>query len=261
MADTEVVMVVVDSSSSKGSLEMLPLRSHSAMRRRRVVTIVMCIPFVYMLFAPDHAQAEDVRPSSRLPSTLSESLLEDVQFLKEETVVTAMRYEQPISESPSNIYVITAEDIQRSGATDLPTILRRVPGMEVMQTTGAEFNVSVRGDNQLFSNKLLVLVDGRSIFLDVQGLVKWKLLPVPLLEIQRVEVLLGPASAVYGFNAFDGVVNIITKAPEEIDGTIFSSRWWRIRDADELGYPWWPSWRHWISPLSGVGSKSTMACS
>lgn len=163
------------------------------------------------------AEAESASP--RLPSTLSSTLQEDVQFLQEETVVTAMRHEQPISESPSNIYVISAEDIRRSGATDIPTILRRVPGMEVMQTNGSEFNVSVRGNNQLYANKLLVLVDGRSIYEDGQALVFWKLIPVTLPEIQRIEVLKGPVGAVYGFNAFDGIVNIITKSPEEMKGS------------------------------------------
>ncbi|MBI5855216.1 MAG: TonB-dependent receptor [Nitrospirae bacterium] len=139
--------------------------------------------------------------------------------MREETVSIAVRHEQPISEAPSNVYVITDEDIRHSGATDIPTILRRIPGVEVMQTTGADFNVSVRGDNQLTANKLLVMVDGRSIYIDQAGVVFWKLLPVTLPEIKRIEVLKGPASAVYGFNAFDGVVNIITKSPEEMKGT------------------------------------------
>ncbi len=145
--------------------------------------------------------------------------LEEIRLLQEETVSIAVRREQPISEAPSNVYVITDEDIRHSGATDLPTILRRVPGLEVMQTTGADFNVSARGNNQLQANKMLVMVDGRSIFVDAQAIVHWKLLPVTLPEIKRIEVLKGPAAAVYGFNAFDGVINIITKSPEEMKGT------------------------------------------
>lgn len=88
-----------------------------------------------------------------------------------------------------------------------------------MQTNAVDFNVSVRGNNQLLAHKLLVLVDGRSIYIDQSGQVLWKFLPVTLTEIKRIEVLNGPASAVYGFNAFDGVVNIITKSPEEMKGT------------------------------------------
>ncbi|MBA5867453.1 MAG: TonB-dependent receptor plug domain-containing protein [Nitrospira sp. CR1.3] len=127
--------------------------------------------------------------------------------------------ETPISESPSNVYIITDDDIRQSGAIDIPTILRSVPGIEVMQVTGADFNVSARGNNQLRANKMLVLVDGRSIYLDVQGEVLWKNIPVTLPEIKRIEVLKGPAGAIYGFNAFDGVINIITKSAKEIKGS------------------------------------------
>jgi iron complex outermembrane receptor protein len=140
-------------------------------------------------------------------------------FIEEETVSTAIRREQPISQAPSNVYVITAEDIRQSGAPDVPTILRRIPGLEVMQVTGADFNVSVRGNNQLFANKMLVLIDGRSVYIDVQGFVFWKGLPITLPEIKQIEVIKGPVAALYGFNAFDGVVNIITKPPEEMKGT------------------------------------------
>jgi outer membrane receptor for ferrienterochelin and colicin len=98
-------------------------------------------------------------------------------------------------------------------------VLRRVPGLEVMQMNGADFNVSARGNNQTSANKMLVLVDGRSIYIDTQAHVYWKAIPVTLPEIQRIEVLMGPASAVYGFNAFDGIINIITKSHEEMKGT------------------------------------------
>lgn len=152
--------------------------------------------------------------------SLSSPLNNDLELLKEEeTVSIASRYEQPISQAPSNVYVVTDEDIRQSGATDLPTVLRRIPGLEVMQMTGGDFNVSARGGNQPFANKMLVMVDGRSIYLDVQGIVYWKSIPVTLPEIKRIEVLKGPAAAMYGFNAFDGVINIITKSPEEMKGT------------------------------------------
>jgi iron complex outermembrane recepter protein len=171
------------------------------------------------LSAPVPANAQP--PDTSAPTPTQEApLREELELIKEEESVSiASRYEQAISQTPSNVYVITAEDIRQSGAPDLPTVLRRIPGMEVMQTTGADFNVSVRGDNQLIANKLLVLVDGRSIYVDAQAIVYWKMIPVTLPEIKRIEVLKGPASAIYGFNAFDGVVNIITKSPEEMRGT------------------------------------------
>ena len=166
------------------------------------------------------AQAETPAQPETPEPKIEAQLPDELELMKEEeTVSVASRYEQPISQTPSNVYIITDEDIRHSGAPDIPTILRRIPGMEVMQTTGADFDVSVRGDNQLLANKLLVLVDGRSIYVDAQGIVYWKMIPVTLPEIKRIEVLKGPAAAIYGFNAFDGVVNIITKSPQEMRGT------------------------------------------
>ena len=165
------------------------------------------------------AQAES---SAADPTNVTDSAphIDAMELIKEEESVSiASRYEQPISQAPSNVYVITDEDIRHSGATDIPAILRRIPGMEVMQMSGADFNVSMRGNNQPLANKLLVMVDGRSIYLDVQGSLFWKAIPVTLPEIKRIEVLKGPASAVYGFNAFDGVINIITKSAQEMKGT------------------------------------------
>lgn len=163
--------------------------------------------------------AADPLPIPHTSSLTEAALQEETLYLREETVVTAIRREQPISQSPSNLYVITEADIRLSGATDIPTLLRRVPGMEVMQMTAGEFNVSARGNNQQRANKLLVLVDGRSVFIDLQATVPWVHLPITFPEIKRIEVLKGPASTIYGFNAFDGVVNIITKSGAEMAGT------------------------------------------
>ncbi|MFO0699787.1 MAG: TonB-dependent receptor [Nitrospira sp.] len=180
---------------------------------RRVLTVVTC-----WLIIPAEVWAEPSFTIPRASSTTDQQLADEALYLKEEIVSIASRHEQPISEAPSSVYVITDEDIRLSGATDLPTILRRIPGLEVMQMSGADFNVSIRGNNQPIANKLQVLVDGRSIYVDLQGTVYWKALPVTLPEIKHIEVLKGPASALYGFNAFDGIVNIITKSPEEMKG-------------------------------------------
>jgi len=187
-------------------------RARSVNTVLRAMTMAGLLAFTPWLLAPPLlAIAESPEDGEDSSSVFS--------LLQEETVSTAIRREQPISQAPSNVYVITAEDIRQSGAPDVPTILRRIPGLEVMQITGADFNVSVRGNNQLFANKMLVLVDGRSVYIDVQGFVFWKGLPVTLPEIKQIEVIKGPVSALYGFNAFDGVVNIITKSPEEMKGS------------------------------------------
>lgn len=160
------------------------------------------------------------KAASPTSSSTTEAETDIFQILEEEkeSISRGLGQEQPISEAPANVYVITDEDIRHSGATDIPTVLRRIPGMEVMQMTGADFNVSTRGNNQTAANHLLVLVDGRPIYEYAFGSVFWSLLPVTLPEIKKIEVMNGPSAAIYGFNAFDGVVNIITKSPQEMKG-------------------------------------------
>ncbi|MBI1822603.1 MAG: TonB-dependent receptor [Nitrospirae bacterium] len=137
---------------------------------------------------------------------------------EEQMVVTPSRHLQSVYQSPSTISVISAEEIQASGATNLPDLLRGVPGMEVMETTSAEHIVSIRGDNQLLANKLLVLIDGRTVHEELENLVFWSSFPIGLNEIERIEIIRGPGSAVWGANAFDGVVNIISKSPADVKG-------------------------------------------
>lgn len=172
-----------------------------------------------LLLWPAVCVAQDAPPVPRVSFQEEQEQVQELSFLREETVVTANWRAQPISEAPSNVYVISAQDIRQSGATDLPTLLRRVPGLSVIEMSGGDFNVSTRGNNQLRANRMLLLIDGRSFYVDTQGLIPWKTLPVSLLEIQQIEVLKGPVSVIYGFNAFDGVINIITKHPRDMKGT------------------------------------------
>jgi outer membrane receptor protein involved in Fe transport len=131
----------------------------------------------------------------------------------EERVVTASRRAQSSLEAPNATTVITAEDIRLSGARNVEELLRRVPGAEVMMMGPGSANVSLRGFNQRIANKVLVLVDGRSEYQDFLGMTLWSAIPVTMNEIERIEVIRGPGSALYGANAMLGVVNIITQAP------------------------------------------------
>ncbi|WP_257448498.1 TonB-dependent receptor domain-containing protein [Archangium lipolyticum] len=131
----------------------------------------------------------------------------------EERVVTASRRAQSSLEAPNATSVITSEDIRLSGATSLPELLRRVPGAEVMMMGQGSANLSLRGFNQRIANKVLVLVDGRTEYQDFLGMTIWSSIPVELEDIERIEVIRGPGSALYGANAMLGVVNIITRAP------------------------------------------------
>lgn len=138
---------------------------------------------------------------------------EDFGVPYEETVVAASRRAQATLDAPNAITVITGDEIRASGLNSLPDILRRVPGAEVMSMGLSSANVSFRGFNQRIANKVLVLVDGRPEYQDFLGVTLWPVLPVGLEEIERVEVIRGPGSALYGANAMLGVVNIITRSP------------------------------------------------
>lgn len=164
--------------------------------------------------APDGAVPTDATPTDTVPAALPEQgdLISDAY---ERVVVTASRYGQPPLDSPSTVTILTEQDIRLSGASTIPDVLRRVAGIDVMFLSAGQADVSIRGFNREFSNKVLVLVDGRSIYLDFLGIVSWAVLGIGLEEIERIEVIRGPGSAIYGANAMTGVVNIITKVPGE----------------------------------------------
>ena len=152
----------------------------------------------------------------------SKKSTEEILFEPMETIITASKREQRIQDSPSTISIITEEDIRESGAMSIPDVLRFVPGIDVMQITSSHWEVNARGLNQIRSNKMLVMIDGRSVYFDYYGGVIWQGLPITIEDISRIEVIRGPISALYGANAFSGIINIITKSPRESTGTNFS---------------------------------------
>jgi iron complex outermembrane receptor protein len=121
----------------------------------------------------------------------------------------------PIARAPSTITVIDGTDVRRSGARYVSDVLRMVPGLEVLRTTSTESNVAARGYNDSASTAqgMMGLIDGRQVYNDFFGNVLWDALPVSLDEIDRIEVIRGPGSFLYGPNAMHGLVNIVTKSP------------------------------------------------
>ncbi len=140
-------------------------------------------------------------------------------FSSEETIVSASRREQKLSESPSAITVVTQEDIENYGSESLADILRIVPGLNMMRITSADAEISIRGFNREGANKILTMVDGRSVYVDLFGMTFWEFLPISVHDIKRVEVIRGPGATMYGANAFSGVISIFTKGGEDIKGT------------------------------------------
>jgi len=160
---------------------------------------------------PEGAQTAPA-PATATPPAAQGDFLSDAY---QRVVVTASRYGQEPLDSPSTVTIITADDIRMSGATSIPDVLRRVVGVDVMQLASGQSEVSIRGFNRELSNKVLILVDGRSTYLDFMGTTIWETIPITLDEIERIEVIRGPGSAVYGANAVTGVINIITRTPGE----------------------------------------------
>jgi iron complex outermembrane receptor protein len=148
---------------------------------------------------------------------------EDPRGRQEETVVvTASKHGQKITETPASVTVLTAEDIAATGAVTIVDVFRRVPGLDISQIGARDCQVNARGFNGALSRRLLVLVDGRSVYVDLMGFTLWDTIQVPLQDISRIEVVRGPGSALYGANASSGVVNIITKSAAELDGAYAS---------------------------------------
>lgn len=132
-------------------------------------------------------------------------------------VVTASRVGQDPLDSPSTLTVLTSEDVRLMGAQNLGDVLRRVVGVNVMTLASGHADVSIRGFQRKVANKVLILIDGRSTYSDFAGITFINGLPIAMEEIERIEVIRGPGSAVYGANAVTGVVNVITKTPGEIE--------------------------------------------
>jgi outer membrane receptor for ferrienterochelin and colicins len=135
------------------------------------------------------------------------------QLFKEPVTTSVTGTPQRVSEVPVTMVIVTAEDIRRSGANDIPGVLRHVAGVDVLQWANDDADVSIRGYNQAYSPRLLVLIDGRQVYADYYGYTPWSTLPVELGEIRQIEVIKGPNSALFGFNAAGGVINIITYNP------------------------------------------------
>src|SRR5271163_1255952 len=151
------------------------------------------------------------------PDDLTKKSIEDLMNLE---VTSASKKEQKISQVAAAIYVITQEDIRRSGATNIPDLLRMVPCLDVAQINANSWAISSRGFNLQFADKLLVLIDGRAVYTPLFGGVNWDTQDVPLEDIERIEVIRGPGGTVWGANAVNGVINIITKKASETQGAL-----------------------------------------
>jgi iron complex outermembrane recepter protein len=155
-------------------------------------------------------------PQAKLADLTNESI-EDLMNIP---VTSVSKTAQNFSQVASAAFVITPDAIRRSGATNIPDLLRMVPGLDVGRINGNTWAVSARGFNSRFSDKLLVLMDGRSVYTPTFAGVFWDVLDLPLSNVERIEVIRGPGGSIWGANAVNGVINIITKKSSETQGKL-----------------------------------------
>lgn len=137
-------------------------------------------------------------------------------------VTSVSKEPEEVWRTPAAIYVITAEDIRRSGATSIPEALRLAPGVDVARIDSDHWAIGVRGFESAFSKSVLVLIDGRSVYTPLFGGVYWDVQDVPLDDVERIEVIRGPGGTIWGANAVNAVINIITKTAKETHGGLLS---------------------------------------
>lgn len=157
---------------------------------------------------------EEVTPVSAPVKGLEE---EFALFAAEDVVFGAAKHLQKITEAPAAVSVLTDEDIERLGILSLPELLKNIAGVEMAMVNPTFTYVGIRGFSTR-GNLMLILVDGREVNIEFLGMPLWNGLPVTIHDVKKIEIIKGPGSALYGANAFSGVVNIITKNPKEASG-------------------------------------------
>jgi iron complex outermembrane receptor protein len=138
-------------------------------------------------------------------------------------VTLASRTGQRLADTPAAVHILTQEDIRRSGATSIPELLRLVPGLQVARIDANKWAISSRGFNERFSNKLLVLIDGRTVYLPSFSGLYWEAQDVVLEDIERIEVIRGPGATLWGANAVNGIINVVTKEASRTQGGLLSA--------------------------------------
>jgi iron complex outermembrane receptor protein len=154
-------------------------------------------------------------PAAFSQSDLSNASLEQLMDVR---VTSVNKREQKLARTAAAVFVISQEDIRRSGATNIPDVLRMAPGVQVSRIDANAWAISIRGFNTRYSNKVLVLIDGRSVYSSSFSGVYWDQQSVPLEDIERIEVIRGPGATVWGANAVNGIINIITKPAQATKG-------------------------------------------
>ncbi|HKQ57708.1 MAG TPA: TonB-dependent receptor [Candidatus Eisenbacteria bacterium] len=179
--------------------------------------VTLSLWLVLVLAVPGPARAQE--PDTTRTNDLSEMSLEQLGNIH---VTSVSRRAEKLSEAAASVYVITAEDIRRSGARTLPEALRLAPSLEVARADASQYAISARGMLSVLANKMLVLIDGRTVYSPLFSGVFWEAQDIVLEDVDRIEVISGPGGASWGTNAVNGVINIISRTSAETRGVMVS---------------------------------------
>jgi iron complex outermembrane receptor protein len=192
----------------------------SRTRRRRTAAIALACLGLSLSGVASRARAQSARQGTAQDDSLTQLSLEQLGKIE---VTTVSKEPEELWRTPAAIYVLTQDDIRRSGATSIPELLRTVPGVEVARIDSDHWAIGVRGFGGEFSKSLLVLIDGRSVYSPLFAGVYWQVQDTLLQDVDRIEVIRGPGGTIWGANAVNGVINIITRNAEDTHGTLASS--------------------------------------
>jgi outer membrane receptor protein involved in Fe transport len=182
-----------------------------------VCRVALAAAVATLVAMPSAAQQAAAQPPAAQPPAPPQD--PDDPTYEETVVVSASKTEQKLVDAPATMTVIGAEQIQNATSQNFAELLRSVPGLNITQVSARDINVTSRAPTGTLATGQLAVLDGRSLYQDFFGFVMWDFLPVNLNEIKQIEVIRGPASAVWGANAVFGVINVITKSPREMQGT------------------------------------------
>ena len=188
---------------------------HTINRRIRARAISACVLALAVTITCAGAPAHAVG----VPSDLAEMSLEELMNIE---VTSVSKKTERLSDAAAAIFVITQEDIRRSGYTSIPEILRLAPNLQVARVDSSQYAITARGFNSTTANKLLVLIDGRTVYTPLFSGVFWDVQDTMLEDIERIEVISGPGGTLWGSNAVNGVINIITRRSQDTKGGLVS---------------------------------------
>jgi len=186
---------------------------------KHVTRITTMTAAVLIVAATAYAQAaQTAKPQTAPPAQQAAADPQKPPTYEETVVVSASKTEQKVVDAPATMTVFTPKFLQNTPAANYGDLLRTVPGVNVTQLSARDINVTSRGATSSLSTTQLAVIDGRSIYQDFFGFVMWDFMPANMNEVKQIEVIRGPASAVWGANAMNGVINVITKSPREMRG-------------------------------------------